>query len=121
MRLIDSNILIYSFSKEYSGLRELIWDEKSSTSQIVRLEVLGYHQLTLAEQSYLNDAFRVLKIHEIDITTLDEAIRIRRAHNLKIGDSIVAATALVHGLELYTRNTVDFIKIPSLTVVDPVK
>lgn len=85
------------------------------------MEVLGYHRLTAVEQNYLNDVFKVLKTHEVDSTILDEAIRIRKAYNLKLGDSIVAATALVHGLELFTRNTADFLRIPGLTVVDPVK
>ncbi len=61
-----------------------------------------------------------MRILEIDILTINEAIRQRRDHKMKIGDSIVAATALVHGLEVYTRNTADFLKIPKLKVINPV-
>jgi toxin FitB len=39
---------------------------------------------------------------------------------MKLGDSIVAATALVENREIYTRNLSDFIKIPNLIVKNPV-
>ncbi len=39
---------------------------------------------------------------------------------MKLGDSIVAATAVLNGLELYTRNVDDFNKIPGLRVVNPI-
>lgn len=45
MKIIDSNILIYSYSEEYKYLRELIWSEGVFASEISRLEVLGYHGL----------------------------------------------------------------------------
>ena len=35
-------------------------------------------------------------------------------------DSIVAATALLHGAELQTRNVADFQKIPDLKVINPI-
>ena len=120
MKIIDSNILIYSYSEEYKDLRELIWSEGVFASEISRLEVLGYHGLKEQEENYLKDIFLVLKMHQIDIQVLDEAIHLRKTYKIKLGDSIVAATALIHGLELYTRNTVDFLKIPGLRVINPI-
>jgi toxin FitB len=38
---------------------------------------------------------------------------------MKLPDAIIAATALVHGCELVTRNVSDFAKIPGLSVFDP--
>jgi hypothetical protein len=40
-------------------------------------------------------------------------------HGLLIADSLIAATALEHGLTLYTKNTRHFRMIPNLTVVRP--
>lgn len=120
MKILDSNILIYSYSEAYKYLRELIWSDDASASEIPRLEVLGYHGLTEKESQYHKDAFLILKTYEIDIRVLDQAIHLRRDHKMKLGDSIVAATALVHGLEIYTRNTADFLKIPGLKVVNPI-
>jgi len=38
---------------------------------------------------------------------------------LKLGDALIAATALVHDLELVTHNLADFSWITGLRVVDP--
>ncbi len=38
---------------------------------------------------------------------------------MSLGDSVVAATALVHDLTLATRNARDFAGIAGLRVVDP--
>jgi hypothetical protein len=38
---------------------------------------------------------------------------------MSLGDALVAATALVFGRELLTRNVKDFAEVPGLVVVDP--
>ncbi len=47
------------------------------------------------------------------------AITLRQQRKMGLGDSIIAATALVHGLPLVTRNTDDFKHIPALRLIDP--
>lgn len=49
------------------------------------------------------------------------AITIRREYNLKLGDSLIAATALVQNLDPYTRKVSDFEKVRGLRYVNPVK
>jgi len=41
-----------------------------------------------------------------------QAIQLRQQRRIKLGDSIIAGTALVHGLTLVTHNTDDFDWIP---------
>ena len=43
-----------------------------------------------------------------------------KKYKMKLGDSIVAATALIYGKELYSRNVIDFSKIAGLVVVNPI-
>jgi toxin FitB len=38
---------------------------------------------------------------------------------MKLGDAIIAATALEHGVPLVTRNVDDFKHIPGLQVINP--
>jgi hypothetical protein len=89
-------------------------------SDITRLEVLGFHGLLKEEEEYFTELFLEFTIIEINKAILDEAIQKRRAYNMKLGDSIVAATASVYGLQIYTRNTADFMKISNLKVINPV-
>jgi predicted nucleic acid-binding protein len=42
------------------------------------------------------------------------------SHNLSLPDALIAATALVHNLELYTLNTKDFQFISNLKLYEPV-
>ena len=59
----------------------------------------------------------------IDVVVSQTAYRLMDtfflSHGLLIADALVAATALEHGLRLYTRNVRDFQMIPSLTVSRP--
>lgn len=52
---------------------------------------------------------------------LIEPFEIRKKYNLKLGDSIIAATASVHGLEIYTRNLSDFERVKRLKCVNPIR
>jgi toxin FitB len=48
-----------------------------------------------------------------------EAVRLRQQKKMSLGDSLVAATALLHRLPLTTRNKTDFTWIPGLQVFNP--
>ncbi|QKJ29350.1 twitching motility protein PilT [Mucilaginibacter mali] len=60
--LIDSNIIIYSYSDEYQYLREIILDDSVYISEISRIEVLGYHKLKPDEERYFIDVFDVVPV-----------------------------------------------------------
>lgn len=56
----------------------------------------------------------------LDEVVTEKTIRLRRQHKkLKLGDAIIAATALVHGLTIISRNTKDFQQIAGLDCVNP--
>lgn len=64
-------------------------------------------------------------VNTASLLTLDESVTkqtilLRRQHKkLKLGDAIIAATALVYDLILLTRNTSDFKNILGLKCVNP--
>ncbi|MBV8388791.1 MAG: type II toxin-antitoxin system VapC family toxin [Mucilaginibacter sp.] len=90
-------------------------------SEISRLEVLGYHKLTSEEESYFKDVFSFVPIIFPSQEIFDTAIAIRKSHNLKLGDSLIAATALANNLSIYTRNLSDFEKVKSMRCIDPLR
>ncbi|MCF8244559.1 MAG: type II toxin-antitoxin system VapC family toxin [Saprospiraceae bacterium] len=120
MKIIDSNIIIYSANPDFSYLRPLVMDATNFVSAISLVETFGFQNLHPVDEKYFESVFKILQIIEVDRTVLVKAIEVRQKQKIKLGDSLVAATALLHNLELYTRNISDFQKIPGLTVVNPI-
>ncbi|SEB20901.1 type II toxin-antitoxin system VapC family toxin [Pedobacter hartonius] len=118
--LLDSNIIIYSYSSEFEYLRELIISESCTISEISRVEVLGYHGLKKEEDKYFRDIFDYVPLILPDQDIFDQAITIRKKYNLKLGDSLIAATAVVNDLEIYTRNLSDFERVKGLKSYNPI-
>jgi toxin FitB len=117
--LLDSNILIYSVNPTYSQLRALVADKDSAVSAISYVEVLGFHKLTQAEKPDLEQIFAAIAMLPITRAVIDGAVQLRQQRKMTLGDSLIAATALVHNLTLATRNTSDFAWIKGLAVHDP--
>jgi predicted nucleic acid-binding protein len=119
MKLIDSNIIIYSGANENSWLRELFYESNSFFSSISKIEVLGFHQITDEQVIYFTEAFNLLKVLHVDSEVIDKAVSLRQQRKLTLGDSIIAATALLNNLTLVTRNVDDFSHIPNLNIDNP--
>lgn len=119
MAVLDSNILIYSSLDEFSYLRSLI-SKDNVVSEISRLEVLGYSNITDEEKNYFESAFAILKVVPITSLIIDSAIEIRKQKRMSVGDSIIAATAISLNMEMLTRNIDDFANIQDLKVINPI-
>jgi len=59
------------------------------------------------------------QIVSIDDVIIRETIAIRKSHNLKIPDAIIAATAIVRDLTLISDNNKDFSKVKTLKHINP--
>lgn len=95
-----------------------IIDAVPTISVITKIEVLGFNAPNEPYQllvSFMNDA------HIIGLTEniVEKCIEIRKHHKTKLPDAIIAATALIHGLTILSRNTKDFKPIASLTYINP--
>ena len=55
----------------------------------------------------------------VDRTIAERAGRIRRSSGIRIADALIAATAMLHDLEIVTRNRRDFARVDGLVVRDP--
>jgi predicted nucleic acid-binding protein len=90
-------------------------------SSITLIEVYGCKNLSPEEKEALDTVFARLIVYDLDQEVIDGAIRLRQAHRMRLGDSIIAATALCHGLRLATNNTADFTGIPGLELFNPLR
>jgi len=77
--------------------------DKFSPNQLITAKNL----ISLAEIFYLDHVIK------------EQSIKIRQKYNLKLGDAIIAATAICNNLVLVTRNTKDFAKIDGLKMYNP--
>ncbi|HET6575812.1 MAG TPA: type II toxin-antitoxin system VapC family toxin [Fimbriiglobus sp.] len=117
--LLDSNVIIYSAQPDHAELRRFIAENVPAVSAVSIVEVIGYHRLAEGDRHYFEEFFAVAEVLPITPVILDQAVRLRQARKMGLGDAIVAATALVHRRTLVTRNTKDFDHIAGLALHDP--
>ena len=119
MKLIDSNIIIYSTQPDNSFLREFIAEHSPFVSAISKVEVLGYYKLRPVEKKYLTEFLEEVAVIDISNVVIDKAVALRQLKKISVADSIIAATALIYDLELVTRNISDFKHIKGLKLHNP--
>ena len=117
--LVDSNTLIYALLPDHSHVMEWLADQLPTISVISKIETLGYHRLTDEHKAGLLSFFSCLTIQYPSLQTYEIAIDLRQQKKISLGDSLIAATAIEHGLTLATRNTADFSWINNLRLFDP--
>ncbi len=109
--LLDTNIIIYYFNGLVSDKRiDDILKKGFNISIITKIEFLSWQQL------YSDDLLREKALAFISHATVYEltdeianaTIQIRQQYKIKTPDAIIAATALVHGLDIATNNIDDF-------------
>lgn len=121
MKLIDSNIIIYSALKEYSFLRDIFKEKNVFVSEISLLEVLGFNRITETQEKYFTAIFNLMKTIPVSSEIIFEAIKLRKKYKLSVGDSIISASAINCNLELITNNVADFKKIELIKISNPLK
>jgi len=119
MKLLDSNIQIHAAEPGQETLRQRILTEPAAVSVATMVEVLGYHLLTREEESDLRALLGELIIFPADIVVAERAIALRQQRKMGLGDAMIAATALVHDLPLWTRNVDDFKHVNGLRLNNP--
>lgn len=117
--LIDSNIIIYAAKPDHKGLRRFIGQYAPAVSAVSFVEVLGYHKLEGNDRMYFEEFFKAAIVLHISSAVLEQAIKLRQLRKMTLGDSLIAATCLVHHRTLVTCNTDDFKWIAGLILVNP--
>ena len=119
MTLADSNLVIYAARDNYDWLVDWFAAVAPSVSAVTRVEALGFHKLVPKEKDFLDEFFPKASILSISEEVILQATALRQQKRMSLGDALIAATALVHGLTLATRNMEDFQWIPRLSLIDP--
>ena len=121
MYTLDTNAVIY-FIKDEPRAAPIISDvlaEPANASYIstaTEAELFAYPSLDDAEISKIEEFFELVTISPIDSRVARLAGSLKAMHGMDLGDSLVAATALLMRSTLLTRNVDDFKKIPHLSL-----
>lgn len=116
--LLDSNIFIYATQPAYKPLRAWCMKQSVCASNITRLEVLGYHQLSEKDKEDFHQLFERTEIYPVSSAIIELAIGLRQQRKMSLGDAIIATTALEYRQTLVTRNVNDFDWVEGLKVVN---
>lgn len=121
--LIDTNIAIYLLDgtlplHALSKVRSYLATE-CNISIITRIELLGWPFPDDQKQAEAENFTLASNIYRLTDSVADRCILLRRAHKIKLGDALIAATALEHGLTIVSRNISDFKNINGLNSIDP--
>ena len=119
MHLRDSNILIYAGQPGNEFPDAWLTAEGARMSAISIPEVLGFTGLSAEDETVFEAWFTRLFVQAVTEPILRRAAALRRQRRMKLGDSIIAATALEIGAKLVTRNVDDFKHIAGLEIADP--
>jgi len=116
--LLDSNVIIDYFGDRLPQITgDIIENSEIFAASISQIEVLGFKMDAEIELNFL-DFFSTVINFELDEQIINQSIQIRKFKKIKLGDAIIAATALVHDLTLITRNLSDFKGIEKLKILD---
>ena len=117
--LLDTNIVIYSCKPGGEWLTAWTADPSAALASVTLIEALGYAGISDPEDAAIRRLTAAILICPLDEEIIERAVRLRRQKAMKLGDAIIAATALEYGLPLVTRTTDDFKHIDGLQLIDP--
>ena len=110
--LVDTDVLI----DHLRARRRLPVTARFAYSVISRYELYAGRA---SDEDVVNELLGPHREISVDGLVAAGAGRIRRNERLEIADALIAATAIVHGLELVTRNRRDFERVRGLRMLDP--
>ena len=120
--LIDTNVVIdYLENKLPLKASDILDKTDIQISVISRMEILAWPKATESQLEILNGFINSSLVLGLNEPIIIKAIEIRKNHRVKLPDAIIAATAIINGFILLTRNINDFGKIEELSYTDPYK
>lgn len=120
MYTLDTNTIIYYIKNDQdvvSALREIFASiTPIYVSTITEVELFSFPNLIQKEINLIEYTLGTLAIIPVSSNIARIAGSLKRIYNVKLGDAVIAATALFTGSTLLTRNVGDFRKVKELTV-----
>jgi len=121
MLVLDTNAIIYHLAgQETVGktLSSYIADgETIAVPTIVVAEFLSFPLVGDSDVYRFNLFLNQVEVLDFELPIAQMAGKIRRERKIGLADAAIAATALVYGAPVVTRNAKDFKKVPGLKII----
>jgi predicted nucleic acid-binding protein len=122
--VLDTNVIVgYLGGRDWAAA--FIQEKQAAgatfaVSQITRMELLCFSGITPGEEEAVNRFLGHVAVAGLTDAIEDRAIRLRRAHGIKLPDAIIAATAIELGATLVTCDAqVAALRASDLTIETP--
>jgi predicted nucleic acid-binding protein len=121
--ILDANTVIDYVGNKLPSIAatamDKLVDDQLNTSIVVKIEVLGFNG-KYAEMQKLSEFLSMSTIFYVDDRLAEKTIDLRKRYRkLKLGDAIIAATAIQNNFILLSRNVRDFQGIDELECINP--
>ena len=120
MYTLDTNIIIHHFNGEAPILAFLREQTEQGAplfvSAVTEHELYSYPHLTPLEVARIDALLTTLTVIDADSRIAQLSRQLRASYGIKALVSFIAATALMTGTTLTTRNVRDFRRIPNLDI-----
>jgi len=117
---LDTNIIIYYFNGGATILAflrdQITQGAPLFVSTVTEHELYSYPHLTPQEVTRIDALLTTLTVIDVDSRIAQLSGQLRAAYGIKALDSMIAATALMTGTTLATRNVRDFHRVPNLDI-----
>ena len=122
--ILDTNTVIYFLDGALTpnGFDFILFSLQASDcalSVITKIEALGFHFPNPTQEKMAEDFITTLPIIPLSNDIVQKTIGIRKTRKVKVADAIIAATAILNGLTLVSRNEKDFKNLPGLSFLNP--
>jgi hypothetical protein len=118
--VIDTNVLISWYKSGVISNSNDLASVAPIFSIITKIEALGFQEITKDEVKAISTMLDNGELIYIDSNIAQQTINLRQKHKIKTPDAVIAATALVNDVELWTANISDFSKIEGLRLHNPI-
>ena len=118
--LIDSNTIIdFCNGNLPENGRAFLMGINPEISIITNIELFATKNILQEEYELLEKFVAFSVVYDVSKNLIDTTIDIRKTYKIKLPDAIIAATALVYGMTLISRNSKDFDGIDGLEFINP--
>ena len=101
--ILDTNTILYLLNGDKT-LSELLYQKKLYISFITEIELLGYHKLTAKDKNQIKQFIDDCIVIDMNNDIKKTAIQIRNKYNTKLGDCLIAATAVYANFPIITAD-----------------